>query len=58
MMGEIDDDGFFVFNERGRGRNRDAWLESIGEGDEYAVADRILKKIKTESRFKTVYEAD
>jgi hypothetical protein len=51
-LGNVDDDGFFVF-KRGR-QNRDAWLESIGEGNEEEIVDGMVKKIK-ETRFKSVY---
>ena len=54
-MGEIDEDGFFVFKRR-KGV-RDAWLESIDENEEAQAADKLVKKIKTETRFKSVYEA-
>ncbi len=56
-MGDIDQDGYFVFKRRGE--YRDAWLESIEEGNDMMVADKVKKKIKTEGvTFKGVYDED
>lgn len=54
-MGEFDGDGFFLFNHKKR--VRDPWLDSVGQAEDEEVADRIAKRIKTESRFQSVYEA-
>ena len=45
-----------MFNKKKR--VRDAWLDSIGQADDGEVADNLAKRIKTESRFQSVYEAD
>jgi hypothetical protein len=43
-MGGIDDDGFFVFKRKNK--NRDAWLDSINEGEDNEIVDKLKKKIK------------
>jgi hypothetical protein len=56
-MGDIDQEGYFVFKRRGE--YRDAWLESIEEGSDMMVADKVKKKIKTEGvTFTGVYDED
>ena len=55
-LGEVDGEGYFVFARRRK--VRDPWLESIEENEEPEIADKIVKRIKTESRFKSVYEAN
>lgn len=54
-MGQIDEEGFFVFDRKKR--VRDPWLDSIGEAEDGQVADQISKRIKETSRFQSVYEA-
>ena len=56
QMGEIDEDGFFVFNRK-RGY-RDAWLDSIAEQNEEKVVDQLRKQIKEENRFKSVEQEE
>ena len=56
-MGDIDQEGYFVFKRRGE--YRDAWLDSIEEGNDMMVADKVKKKIKTEGvTFKGLYDED
>ncbi len=56
-MGDIDHEGYFVFKRRGE--YRDAWLDSIQEGNDMMVADKVKKKIKTEGvTFKGLYDQD
>ncbi len=56
-MGDIDQEGFFVFKRRNE--YRDAWLDSIEEGNDIMVADKVKKKIKTEGAgWKGVYDDD
>jgi len=51
----MDQDGFFVFKRHNQ--YKDAWLDSIEEGNDMMLADKLKKKIKTEGgRFQTVYE--
>lgn len=54
-MGDIDEEGFFVF--KNKRRMRDPWLDSLEQEGEEAI-DRIRKKIKLEQREMTVYDAD
>ena len=54
-MGDIDEDGFFVFSNKRR--YKDAWLDSLNEDGEDAV-DTLRKKIKLEQREKNVYQVD
>ena len=54
--GGFDEEGFFLFNRRKR--VRDPWLDSVGQAEDAEVADKLAKRIKTESRFKSVYEAN
>lgn len=54
-MGNIDQEGYFVFKKRGD--YKDAWLDSIEEGNDMMVADKVKKRIKTEGAgYKGVYE--
>lgn len=55
QLGDVDEDGFFVFNRKSK--VRDAWLDSIGQADDAEVADQLVKKIKEGGRFQSVYEA-
>jgi hypothetical protein len=43
-MGEIDEEGFFVFNKKRQ--NRDAWLQSLEDKDADGAVDKLRKKIK------------
>lgn len=52
-LGEMNEDGFFVFNRKNK--VNDAWLSSIGEADEAEVTEQIVKKIKEGGRFQSVY---
>ncbi len=54
-MGDIDQDGYFVFNDKKRAR--DPWLDSLNEDGEEAI-DTLRKKIKMEQRERNVFEAD
>lgn len=54
-MGDIDEEGFFVFH--GKKRARDPWLDSLEEEKEGSV-DQLRKKIKLEQREKTVYQVE
>ncbi len=43
-MGQIDEEGFFLFNKK---RNlKDAWLDSINDGEDDEAVDKMRKKIK------------
>ena len=55
-MGEIDQDGFFVFSRK-RGY-RDAWLDSIAEQNEENAIDEMRKRIKEDGRELGVEEGD
>lgn len=44
-MGDIDEDGFFVFKKKNQ--YKDAWLQSIEEDDDQMLADKVKKKVKT-----------
>lgn len=55
QLGDVDEDGFFVFNRKNR--VRDAWLDTVGEAEDADVADHLVKKIKEGGRFQSVYEA-
>ena len=54
--GDIDNDGFFVFNKRAR--MADPWLASIAEDEDEDLAEKIRKKINTGGRFQGVYEVE
>lgn len=43
-MGDIDEDGFFVF--KNKRRNRDPWLDSLDHQDGEEAIDKLRKKIK------------
>jgi len=43
-MGDVDADGFFVFKKR-KGEIRDAWLDSLGAGDDEQLMEGLQKKI-------------
>jgi hypothetical protein len=51
-LGEIDEDGFFVFSKKRQ--QGDRWLQSLEDPDEAG----LRKKIKEEHRFQNVYDAD
>ena len=54
-MGQIDQDGFFVFKRKNQ--YTDAWLDSMEEGNDLMVADKVKKRIKTEGAgYKGIYE--
>lgn len=55
-MGDIDEDGFFVFSKKRQ--LKDAWLQSLEENDGEGAVDTLRKKIKQEHRFQNVYDAD
>lgn len=43
-MGEIDGEGFFVW-KKGRGEEKDAWLDSLGVGNEEGVVREVRKRV-------------
>ena len=47
-MGEIDQTGFFVFNNRKK--MRDAWVDSLNDNDGEQAIDTLRKKIKLQQR--------
>ena len=55
-MGEIDQDGYFVFSKK-RGY-RDAWLDSIAEQDEGQVIEEMRKRVKEDGRELGVEEGE
>jgi hypothetical protein len=55
-MGEIDEEGFFVFSKKRQ--NRDAWLQSLEDNEEDGAVDNLRKKIKEEQGFQNVYDVD
>jgi hypothetical protein len=52
----LDEEGFFVFKRKNK--NRDAWLDSINEGEDNEIVDKLKKKIKDEGGYQNVYQAD
>lgn len=56
QMGEIDEDGFFVFSKKRH--LKDAWLDSLHDNEGEQAIDRLRKRIKQEQGFQDVYQAD
>jgi hypothetical protein len=56
QMGEIDEDGFFVFSKKRH--LKDAWLDSLHDNEGEQAIEQLRKRIKQEQGFQDVYQAD